>query len=127
MNLEGERDYSAVRTPVLDFLIQHELFRIELAERFKGSGKVSRRGERNIEKTKATYRARRRANWEPIFKKLGWRAGTSAIAAQVARSSMSVHGSMTLLLKDGFVVKDGTIPHPGNGRDQTIWKWVEHA
>lgn len=125
MNLDGERDYSAVRTPVLGFLIQHELYRIELAERFGAPlNSVSCRGQRDIAKVKATYRERRRKKWEAVFKALGWRAGTSAVAKQVGQSNVVIHSTMNLLMEDGFVVKDGSLPHPGNGRPQTIWKWV---
>jgi len=125
MNLDGERDYSAVRTPVLGFLIQHELYRIELAERFGAPlNPISRRGQRDIAKVKATYRERRRKKWEAVFKALGWRAGTSAVAKQAGQSNVVINSTMRLLLEDGFVVKDGSLPHPGNGRPQTIWKWV---
>jgi len=125
MNLDGERDYSAVRTPVLGFLIQHELYRIELAERFGAPlNPVSRRGQRDMAKVRATYRERRRKKWEQVFKALNWRAGTSAIATHVGQSSVTLYTTLQLLIEDGFVVKDGTIPHPGNGRPQVIWKWV---
>lgn len=125
MNLNGERDYSAVRTPVLGFLIQHELYRIELAERFGAPlNPVSRCRQRDIAKAKATYRERRRKKWEAVFKALDWRAGTSAVARQVGQSNVVINSTMKVLLEDGFVVKDGTIPHPGNGRPQTVWKWV---
>lgn len=56
-----------------------------------------------------------------------WRAGTSAVAKQAGQSNAVINSTLSLLMQDGFVVKDGTIPHPGNGRAQTIWKWVKHA
>lgn len=77
-----------------------------------------------VEKRKVTVRAKLKANWSAVFAKLRNRAGTTEIAAQIGRSSMSVHWSLSKMVEYGWVKRDGSIPHPMNGRDQTIWKWV---
>lgn len=121
------RDFSAVRTPVLSLLIQHELFRIKIAAKLGVPVKVGRGYGCDHEKRKLTMRTKMHTEWRKRFKEVGWRAGTTQLAGSAGRSTMSVHSTMRKLEADGVVVRDGSIPHPGNGRDQTIWKWVGNA
>lgn len=71
-----------------------------------------------------TRRENTRKRWQETFAKFDNRAGTSAIAQHLGRRSMSVHSSLTAMTEYGWVVRDGTIPHPYNGRDQIVWKWL---
>lgn len=126
MNLDAERDYSAVRSPVLDFLIQHEVFRIEIAERLGVAAEAEKRAypKTATEKSAATRIRNRHIFWQGIFRGLKWRAGTAALGLTTGRGTMSSHNSMRLLESEKFVARDGSIPHPANGRDQVIWKWT---
>lgn len=123
INDPAARDFSTVRTPILSFLVAHEIFRAELNAKF--GTYTSMRGK-NVNPTKAadTRRAKRHALWAGIFSQLGGRAGTTSLANTVERAPMSVHSTMQLLESERMVVRDGVIKHPGNGRDQIIWKWV---
>lgn len=124
--MTNDRDYSAVQTPVLSFLIAHELFRLQPAEMFCAQVKPVKKVPRcNYAKRKVTLRARMHAQWEKIFGQLKNRASTSQLAALSDRGNVSVGHAMRALEEDGVVVRDGKIPHSRNGRDQIIWKWVK--
>lgn len=71
-----------------------------------------------------TRRENTRIRWQDTFAQFNNRAGTSAIAQHLGRTSMSVHSSLTKMTEYGWVKRDGEIPHPYNGRDQIIWKWI---
>ena len=118
------RDFSAVRTPVLSTLIQHELFRIKLAAVFGAPARKVRGYNCDHDKRRATMRAKMHDRWEEVFDQVGGRAGTTQLAVTAGRPPMSVHGSLHTLESDGLIVRDGVMAHRGGGRDQVIWKWV---
>lgn len=121
------RDFGAVRTPVLSFLIEHELFRIKLNGVFVVPEKEVRSTSRDYTLQSVALRKKMHKDWKARFKKVGWRAGTAQLANLTGRSTMSVHNSLRKLEADAVVVRDGKIPHPGNGPDQIIWKWVRNV
>lgn len=124
------RDFSTVRTPVLSFLINHELFRIELAEKLgvpvAPVKKESKRGKRDNDKLQATYREHRRKKWEPIFKSLGGSGDTVQLAVAAKRKGVAINNTMYLLIKDGFVVREAlsNVRRGEGGRKAQVWKWV---
>ena len=122
-------DYSAVRTPVLDFLFQHELFRIELREKY-GRRPVpihtdpSKEAERQ-DKRRNTLRANMRALFKGVFAEYGtdMRMGTTAIKQNMGRDAGSVLKALYTLEEDGCVARVGTLK-AGSGREQIIWEWI---
>ena len=90
MNDPTARDYGHVKTPILAFLISHELFRIEMAERFPPPPKVkvARTTAVTPAKTTGPKLKQQRADKRYLTMLSGGPLTTRVIASRMALSHM---------------------------------------